>query len=205
MASNGLLADGIPSSNSLQVDPQVPVHSFDPEATPAEKGAAAGSSDSDKLKSIIPDHKSDARGNRVSSIYINVADARVGLSVDAVGANIIPTITVEDADHKHATNDAEPLQEEPPEHPPGAIPTRAADAIPHWYRVGWREMSGIDRMQLEGEAKDHAVLDLFISEQFYGDWYHNAGVIVFVCACHRRLTLNLTTVVMLRLSWRRIF
>jgi hypothetical protein len=203
MASNGLLADGMPSSNSLQVDPQVPIHSFDPHATPAEKGAAAArSSDLDKLKSIIPDNKSDARGNRVSSIYINAADAR---SVDAGGANIIPTITVEDADHKHAANDAEPPHEEPSEHPPGAFPTRAADAIPHWYRVGWREISGMDRMQLEGEAKDHAVLDLFISEQFYGDWYHNAGVIVFVCAYHRRVTLNLTTFVVLRLSWRRIF
>lgn len=75
MASNGLLADGIPSSNSLQVEHQVPVHSFDPEATPAEKGAAAGRSPaSDKLKSIIPDDKSDARGNRVSSIYIDAAD-----------------------------------------------------------------------------------------------------------------------------------
>lgn len=72
MASNGLLADGMPSSNSLQVEPQVPVHSFDPEATPAEKGAAAGhSADSDKLKSIIPNEKSDARGT-MSCLFISI-------------------------------------------------------------------------------------------------------------------------------------
>jgi hypothetical protein len=108
---------------------------------------------------------------------------------------MIPTITVEDADHKHVdhvTNGVKPLHEEGSEQLPGAIPTQAADPIPHWYRVGWREMSGKDCMPLEGEAKDQSVLDLFISEQFYGDWYHNAGVIVFVCACHRRPVLNLT-------------
>ena len=85
----------------------------------------------------------------------------------------------------HVANGVEPPHQESSEeqdHPPGAIPARPVDAIPQWYRVGWREMSGIDRVKPEGEAKDVAILDLFISEQFYGDWYHNAAVIVFVRA-----------------------
>lgn len=64
---------------------------------------------------------------------------------------------------------------------PGALPNQAPYVIPDWYKVGWRQSSGIDDAPLpEGEQKDLSVLDLFISEQFYGEWYHNAAVIVFV-------------------------
>jgi hypothetical protein len=71
MASSGPPADGIPSSNSLQVEPQVAVHSFDPDATPAEKGAAAArSGDANKLRSIIPDEKPEARGT-VPRLFIS--------------------------------------------------------------------------------------------------------------------------------------
>jgi len=43
-------------------------------------------------------------------------------------------------------------------------------------------MSGIDIPPLpEGEERDRGVLDMFLSEQFYGAWYHNGAVIVFVC------------------------
>jgi hypothetical protein len=65
---------------------------------------------------------------------------------------------------------------------PGALPEGVAPAIPDWYRVGWRQASGIDDAPLaEGEEKDKGVLDLFLSEQFYGSWYHNAAIIIFVC------------------------
>ena len=110
----------------------------------------------------------------------------IGIAVDAGDSNIIPTITIEDADNKTVKPPLngsglhhEKVVEEP-EQLVGAIPTRLADAVPHWYRVGWRAMSGIDELRAEGIAKDKAILDSFLSEQFYGDWYHNAGIIVFV-------------------------
>ena len=66
-SSNGPAADGNLLPNPLEADArngQVPVHSFNPEASPSEKAAAAGQS-SDKLKSITPGAKSTAgaRGN----------------------------------------------------------------------------------------------------------------------------------------------
>jgi hypothetical protein len=65
---------------------------------------------------------------------------------------------------------------------PGALPTKSAPTIPEWYTVGWRQASGIDKPPLsEGEEKDNNVLHMFIGEQFYGAWYHNASIIVFVC------------------------
>ncbi|KDR84854.1 hypothetical protein GALMADRAFT_107257 [Galerina marginata CBS 339.88] len=63
---------------------------------------------------------------------------------------------------------------------PGAMPAKPVPAIPDWYKIGWRQVSGIDDPHLpEGEERDKGVLDMFLSEQFYGAWYHNAGIIVF--------------------------
>ena len=43
-------------------------------------------------------------------------------------------------------------------------------------------MGGLDSPEPQGEAKDSAILSLFLNEQFYGDWYHNAGLVFFVRA-----------------------
>lgn len=68
---------------------------------------------------------------------------------------------------------------------PGAFPTNPTPTIPEWYTVGWRQTCGIDKPPLsEGEEKDNSVLQIFIGEQFYGAWYHNASIIVFVCVYH---------------------
>ncbi|KAK2462016.1 hypothetical protein APHAL10511_006479 [Amanita phalloides] len=177
MASNGSPADGLPALHSDNFNPQVAVHSFHPDASPAEKGAAAGRS-RDKLQSIIPQPPADPKG----------------LAVDPAGSTVIPTITVEDVDHKGAVRVANgaglPHEDtsEAPEPPPGAFSSHVAEAIPHWYRVGWREMSGLDRPHPEGDAKDEAILSQFLSEQFYGDWYHNAGIIVFAVLVTHFLT-----------------
>lgn len=206
MATNGSLAHGSPSSNSLQEVPQITVHSFDPDATPAQKAASAGRS-RDKLESIIPDQKptSDAKGTMPRLFILARLTYVVGLAVDTGHSNIIPTITVEDTGDENVVHVANGVKlphgesSEEQDNPPGAIPVRPADAIPQWYRVGWREMSGIDRMKPEGEAKDLAILDLFISEQFYGEWYHNAAVIVFVRARRSGFALDFTTFATLRL------
>ena len=88
-------------------------------------------------------------------------------------------------------NSAEPSAEPAPpieddgageEGVPGALPGKQAYEIPDWYKVGWRQMSGIDEAPLTSpEARNRAVLDLFLAEQFYGEWYHNAGIVIFVC------------------------
>ena len=91
---------------------------------------------------------------------------------------MVPTITVEDVDKIAADEEEQP---DVPGQPPGAMPAGPAPAIPDWYKVGWRAGSGVDEPVLsEGEEKDKHVLDLFLKEQFYGDWYHNAALIVAV-------------------------
>jgi hypothetical protein len=108
------------------------------------------------------------------------------IAIDTSNSNVVPTITIEDVDKKHTEeNPNEPPEEkkeveaemepEPARHP-GGIATPPSTTIPDWYRAGWREVSRIDEIQYE----DRTVLDEFLSEQFYGYWYHNAGVIVLV-------------------------
>ena len=97
------------------------------------------------------------------------------LAVDAGNSNVIPTITVNDAE-AHPSDVATIVQ---PARTPGSIDARPY-VIPDWYKVGWRAAGGLDSPQLRGEAKDAAVLSTFLKEQYYGDWYHNAGLVFFV-------------------------
>ncbi|EDR16040.1 uncharacterized protein LACBIDRAFT_227976 [Laccaria bicolor S238N-H82] len=146
-----------------------PVHSFDPDASPSEKAAVAGKS-RDKLQSVIPKDDDYER--------------------------VLPTITIEDVDGKkpvvsaaNTSQVAESVQHDEAARVPGALPTAAAPAIPDWYRVGWRQMSGIDKPPLpEGEERDRGVLDMFLSEQFYGAWYHNGAIIIFAVLSSHFLT-----------------
>ncbi|KAG5648236.1 hypothetical protein DXG03_006194 [Asterophora parasitica] len=158
-------------------DKGVPVHSFDPSAPPREKGAAAGKGQ-DKLKSV---NESAGAGEKE-------------LPVQQGGSNVAPTIQVEDTDSgpsKLVASGTDQVVEEVQTDSaiPGAMPSKPAPAIPDWYRVGWRQTSGIDKPPLpEGEEKDKGVLDIFLSEQFYGAWYHNAGLIVFAVIVSHFLT-----------------
>lgn len=97
-------------------------------------------------------------------------------------------MTVEDADANAPPADTKPLT--PPASPtsavseksstPGDLPAVKAPVIPDWYKIGWRAVSGIDEPLPEGVEKDKGILFQHINEQYYGDWYHNAAIIVVV-------------------------
>ncbi|KAF8898443.1 C2 domain-containing protein [Infundibulicybe gibba] len=183
MASNSGPAtnNGRPSTDAvLNQDARngVAVHSFDPEASPSQKGADAAKN-ADKLKSV----------------NANNGPAEREVHVETGPSNVVPTITVQDTDAKEpklvAKDASQPLVEAQNDMPSaiGGIPSAPAPAIPDWYRVGWRQMSGIDDPPLaEGEEKDKGVLDMFLAEQFYGTWYHNAALIVFAVFASHFLT-----------------
>ena len=170
---------------------RVAVHSFNPDATPQEKAAAA-EKNKDQLKSVTGDRETPGVKGAcfASSPCSNQLTWLAELSIDPGHPDVIPTSTVEDADvagdNKDDENDAQ--QQQQPQHP-GTLPANSAPVIPDWYKVGWRAVSGIDEQLLaEGEAKQKYILDAFIKEQYYGDWYHSAGLIVCVSAiswlCH---------------------
>ncbi|KAF9026598.1 C2 domain-containing protein [Rhodocollybia butyracea] len=162
---------------------RVAVHTFDPDASPAQKAAAAGKG-KDQLKSV--QRNSEEKGERE-------------VQIDRGHSNVIPTISIQDVDGEkkfQQQNGSAPPVDAPSStaavttpSPPGGMPSGPSPAIPEWYSVGWRAVSGVDVPPLpEGEEKDHSVLSLFISEQFYGDWYHNAAIIVFAVFASHFLT-----------------
>lgn len=117
---------------------------------------------------------------RMSSSAWCPADVPAEVALDTGHSTVVPTITVEDVD-KLAQAQEPPTAHDPPM-PPGAMPAGPVPPIPDWYKIGWREVGGIDQPTLSaGEVKDKTVLDTFLKEQFYGDWYHNAALIVGVC------------------------
>ena len=154
----------------------VAVHSFDRDAPPAEKAAVAGKART-QLTSTLP-AKPREGGQGQPSLYVLPASCRVGslplqeLAVDAGGDGPIPTITIEDVD-KEVPKEAPPV--------PGQLPASKAPAIPEWYKVGWRAFTDLDKPAEEDDQRQLRLMNTWISEQYYGQWYYNAGVIIFVC------------------------
>lgn len=101
------------------------------------------------------------------------------LRIDTSKSNVVPTITVSDADTAPKALD-KPAPVAAPPILPGDLPAAAVPVIPDWYKVGWRQVGGIDDPIPLGDVKEKGILDAFLSEQFYGDWYHSAALIVFV-------------------------
>ena len=113
--------------------------------------------------------------------YAQRCDRAAEVAIDTGNTKgIVPTITIEDADKLKEVTKAAADEDGTPQ-PPGHMPAAQAPQIPDWYQVGWRAVSKIDQGPLpEGEEKERSVLELFLSEQYYGAWYHNAALIVFV-------------------------
>jgi hypothetical protein len=156
------------------------VHSFDPDATPQQKAAAAGGQ-RDQLKSIVPQDGSAHGGKGALLSLLRHPNLTSTPELSITGAPV-PTITVENADEE--TNEVQVKSGTvTPSAPaiPGEYPSGPAPAIPDWYKVGWRAVANIDAPPLEeGEEKDNHILQLFLAEQYYGQWYHNAALIFFV-------------------------
>ncbi|KAF5356241.1 hypothetical protein D9756_004179 [Leucocoprinus leucothites] len=186
MATNGAAPPPIPTQLDaiLKQDAdrnRVPVHTFDPNASPQEKAAAAGKA-RDQLQSVASD---DKKASAASGREIKIDPGR---------SAAVPTITVEDHDGEKPKIVAKDAPESSVDadldsdtnEMVGSMPTGSA-AIPDWYRVGWRQNSGIDDVQ-EGDEKIQTILATYLDEQFYGDWYHNAAVIVFAVLASHFLT-----------------
>jgi hypothetical protein len=189
MASS-LPPNGLSSANAIRAHSQandivqndasggnVPVHSFDPDALPAEKAAAAAGQARNQLTSILPPKPTeDNRGQPF--LYVFPTSCRVGylplqeLPVDTGGDGPIPTITIEDVD-KEGPKDAPPI--------PGELPASKAPVIPDWYKVGWRAFTDLDKPSEDDDQRQLRLMNTWISEQYYGQWYYNAAVIIFVC------------------------
>ena len=187
---NGLSSANVSRAHSqandiLQKDASrgnVAVHSFDPDAPPEEKAAAAGKARS-QLSSTMPSKPGDGSKGRpllscVRCLMPICLSFLVEVPVDPGSDGQIPTITIEDVDEQPA-KDAPTI--------PGTLPAAKAGPIPDWYKVGWRAFTDVDRPAEDEDQKQLRIMNAWIPEQYYGQWYYNAAVIIFVrhsTACH---------------------
>ncbi|KAB5592905.1 hypothetical protein CTheo_3616 [Ceratobasidium theobromae] len=154
------------------------VHSFDPNMSPEEKAAIA----------------SKGRDTLKSTKALTKKDEGRELIVDTGGpTSITPTITIEDVDRdtKSVVEDPKVQNGQPI---PGDLPGEPASVIPDWYKVGWRAHAGIDDPPPTREERERSVIEQWVSEMYYGEWYHNAAVIFFAVAASHYMTL-------FRLGW----
>lgn len=159
------------------------VHSFTPAASPQAK-AAATSEEVDKTitRAATDAEPTNARGVLFCTPLVSWPTPLLHSELPVAtgnGHNILPTINVSDAGEatKEKLEPRTPLPPTTPgDYPPGLVPV-----VPDWYKVGWRAAANIDAPPPEeGEEKDKSILGLFLHEQFYGAWYHNAALIFFV-------------------------
>jgi hypothetical protein len=104
--------------------------------------------------------------------HANLVFFLIEVPVDTGCDGPIPTITIEDVDKKP---DMDVTQT------PGALPASKAAPIPDWYKVGWRAFTNVDKPAEEEDQRQLRLMNAWISEQYYGQWYYNAAVIIFVC------------------------
>ncbi|KAG8883133.1 hypothetical protein FRB98_003307 [Tulasnella sp. 332] len=81
---------------------------------------------------------------------------------------------------------------------PGALPVAPVREIPDWFKAGWRAVSGIDDPPPTGEAIDRLAINQWISDMYYGEWYHQAGIMIFAVVTTHLMTL-------LRMGWGWLF
>ncbi|KAL5118587.1 Tricalbin-2 [Pleosporales sp. CAS-2024a] len=133
---------------------------FDPDASTAEKRAQARAS--------LPPGFHHPHNKNATALVSDADDAAAPAPYD------LPSPTTAGALAAPAAN--------------GHAPELAADADADakWARVGWAPRFGMpgadDPDPDDGTMLDHQTwLESRIHDKFYGDWYHNTGVIIFAC------------------------
>ncbi|KAF9513783.1 hypothetical protein BS47DRAFT_1343789 [Hydnum rufescens UP504] len=149
------------------------VHVFDPNASPQEKAAQAAST-----------------GGPSIGLQAGRSDPGVAkeIKLDSGAAPPIqPTISIQDVDKTDEGTIKSPLSptELDKQPVPGELLDAIAPTIPDWYRVGWRMLT---IMSFRCSCHD----------MYYGQWYHNAGVIFFA-------VLSTYFITLFRLGWGWLF
>ncbi|KAF2815936.1 tricalbin [Mytilinidion resinicola] len=131
---------------------------FNPDASPEEKAA--------QLKSHVPPGFHHERNPKATALVSDVDDGKPS-EFDLPPASKAAAIT----DDKPIANG----------HANGHLPD---DDSARWERVGWAPRFGdLDNGDdEEGTMLDHQTwLEGKLEDKFFGDWYHNTGVIIFAC------------------------
>ncbi|KAF2010633.1 tricalbin [Aaosphaeria arxii CBS 175.79] len=139
-------------------------YEFDPDASPEEKRAQA--------RADIPKDFHHKRNPNAVALATD-ADGSIGTKYDLPSPSTAGAITTPLSPTSPTSAKAN-----------GQLPELDEDA--RWARVGWAPRFGMpgseDNDDDDGTLLDHQTwLEGKLEDKFFGDWYHNTGVIIFAC------------------------
>lgn len=145
----------------------------------------------------------DASNGHAPTPTITISDAdtepqlldKSGKQQNGVGAQATPSATPP----SEAGDNVNDEDKDPATAAPGSMPTHPVGEVPDWFsnsKVGWRQVSGIDDPTPTAIQAEKNLIQAWLNDMYYGDWYHNAGIIVFAV-----LATHLATLLRMGLGW----
>ncbi|SCV70224.1 BQ2448_1618 [Microbotryum intermedium] len=164
------------------------VHSFDPDASPEEKAQNSlkgAPSTAPVDMSGVP----SLRGKELKN-FKKVGGAEV---VTDLGTKPVePTTNLEEIEAL-ASDKKGTLSTKDVAVPPGAMPEgKPGDAIreiPSWFSTGWNDGPDKSLYLAPEDARAQSILSDFFSDVYFGQWWVNAGIIVFAVVASHFMTL----------------
>ncbi|OCF41255.1 transmembrane protein [Kwoniella heveanensis CBS 569] len=165
------------------------VHLFNPDASAEEKAAAKASAkaqlglpSSTQIKQTLGQVGSYVPGMPKQD-KVETGARAVVIDTSSGRAAPVPTVSLADVDKASRAEGQGAGQDDMP----GAIPTGAAPPVPTWVQTGWRQVAGLGKDERSEEQA--SILTAYLSENMYGAWFHNAGIILFAVLMTRTLTV----------------
>ncbi|KAM0786716.1 hypothetical protein ACM66B_002158 [Microbotryomycetes sp. NB124-2] len=158
------------------------VHQFDPDASPEEKARLARKGAPQAVDmSALPDVKPPETAK-----FEKAGGMAMATDIGTKPTQVTPTTSSAEIDAIAIAQAEGRLDKDGTPAPPGAMPAAGPKLreIPAWFAIGW---TGQDKSLFLApeEARAQSILSEFISEAYFGQWWHNAGIIIFaVLASH---------------------
>ncbi|WWC92373.1 uncharacterized protein L201_007330 [Kwoniella dendrophila CBS 6074] len=174
---------------AMDVTKGAKIHMFNPDATPEEKAAekaqakaSLGLPSSATIKATLGQVGSYVPGVTKKE-DLDLGGRAVTIDTSTSKSAPIPTVSLADVDKaSKAENEGAGDQ-----NIPGSIPTGAAPPVPTWVKTGWRQVAGLGKD--DKTAEESNILAAYLTENMYGAWFHNAGIILFAILMTRFVTV----------------
>nr|XP_018259792.1 uncharacterized protein I303_07863 [Kwoniella dejecticola CBS 10117]OBR81950.1 transmembrane protein [Kwoniella dejecticola CBS 10117] len=192
-AAPGGMANGLKSAvgriATLDAVKGAPVHTFDPDASPEQKAASKaqakaslGLPSSATIKATLGQVGSYVPG-QTKKEELDLGGRAVTIDTSTSKSAPVPTVSLADVDKASKAEG----QGAGDQDIPGAIPTGAAPSVPTYIKTGWRQVAGLGKD--DKTAEESNILAAYLTEQMYGAWFHNAGIILFAILLTRFVTV----------------
>ncbi|WWC72638.1 uncharacterized protein I206_106602 [Kwoniella pini CBS 10737] len=174
---------------SLDALKGAPVHTFDPDASPEQKAASKaqakaslGLPSSATIKATLGQVGTYVPG-QTKKEDLDLGGRAVTIDTSTSKSAPIPTVSLADVDRASRAEGQGAGEQDLP----GAIPTGAAPSVPTYIKTGWRQVAGLGKD--DKTAEESNILAAYLTEQMYGAWFHNAGIILFAILLTRFVTV----------------